>query len=490
MPRRVLVTMVLIGVALITLTLAATSKKDENFYDEYERLATIVQQIRRNYVKEPDTKALFEGAAKGMVQDLDPFSQYLPPVLAKELEIDTSGEFGGLGIEITLDEQRILTVITPLEGSPAFKAGVRAGDRILKIEGKSTEGISLTEAVTKLRGPKGTKVTITVLHEGEKQTTDITIERDIIRIKSVTSVKMVCTKPKIGYIRLAQFQKRSLEELDEAVRSLQKQGLQALVLDLRYNPGGLLETSIDVSSRFLKEGSVVVSTKGRAPNTTAVFKAGKYEPYGDFPMAVLISRRSASASEIVAGALKDHHRAVIIGERSFGKGSVQTVIPIGDDGALLKLTTALYYTPSGRLIHRFPDDRNSKTWGIEPDIYVPLSREEEIKMLEAWGQEHILRQTPNGKEPPRELPKEVPPEQKDTPPEKNEPPAETPKTEPEKKETPPEGADEFDDDLPALPSKDTNQSKDKEQKPFVDAQLQRAIDVLTGILVLSEKPSQ
>lgn len=380
---------IVLTTAVVTVSLMASARRSRRYYGEFETLATMIQKIREQYVEEVDIKKLLEGAARGVVMELDLYSQYLSPDFAKELEIDTSGEFGGLGIEITLDRHQRLTVVTPLEGTPAFKAGVRAGDIIIKIDGQSTEGITLMQAVKKLRGPRGTKVTITVLHEGESDPVDITIVRDIIRIKSVASAWFVSLEPKIGYLRLSQFQKRTIEELDQTIDRFKSEGMQALVLDLRYNPGGLLDTAVDVADRFVKEG-VIVSTRGRAPGTEQVYRAGKLKVYGEFPMCVLISRRSASASEIVAGALQDHKRAVIIGERSFGKGSVQTIIPLPPEGALLKLTTAYYYTPSGRLIHRV--EKKEKPYGIEPDILIPMNLEQERKMLEAWNKERILHE--------------------------------------------------------------------------------------------------
>jgi carboxyl-terminal processing protease len=373
---------------LSCLTIAAPGDRvrQRHLYDEYETLSRIVSAVTRNYVEEVDTKKLFYGAYDGMLQTLDPYSAFLPPQETEDLEIDTKGEFGGLGIEITLDKAGVLTVIVPLEGTPAFKAGVLAGDKIIKIEGKSTKGLSLRDAVKQLRGPKGEPVTITVLHENNK-VEDIKIVRDIIKLESIKDPGFADEAHKIGYIRLTGFQANSANSLDDAIKDMQAKGMKALILDLRFNPGGLLTAAIDIADRFLDEG-VIVSTKGRV-SRERIYRAKKGKTYDDFPLAVLISSRSASASEIVAGAIKDHKRGVLVGMRTFGKGSVQSLIKLEDGKSSLRLTTAYYYTPSGRLIHRDLNDPDQKEWGIVPDIEVEVQPDDEVALWNKWRDEHI-----------------------------------------------------------------------------------------------------
>jgi len=350
---------VLTVVVAFGLIMSQAGAKRDDLYEEYETLTTIVDKILSNYVTEVDKEQLFYGAFDGMLQSLDPYSQFLPPPKKEDLDIDTTGEFGGIGIEITLDEHRILTVITPLEGTPAFRAGVRAGDKIWKINGKSSEGMSLFDAVKVLRGKKGDPVTITVTHETDPaEPVDITIVRE-----------------------------KTPQDLDAAITELLQQGMQALILDLRFNPGGLLTSAVKVCDRFIDEG-VIVSTKGRNNVTKEVFRAHTAATYR-FPMAVLVSGQSASASEIVAGAVQDHKRAVVIGARTYGKGSVQSVISLDKGKCAMRLTTAYYYTPSGRLIHRKPDAAEDDDWGIYPDIEVQMTPEEYVRLWKQWRRRHI-----------------------------------------------------------------------------------------------------
>jgi len=395
MRRRELVWITVAAVAVVvSITLAATKKDD--LYPRYEMFATLVEKIMSDYVDPVDAEKLFQGSFGGMVSSLDPYSQFLPPEAKEQLDIDTTGEYGGLGIEIQLDRAGYLTVVTPMEDTPAFRSGVLAGDRILRIDGERVLTIPLirrlTEAVKRLRGKPNTDVTITVQHEdGSRE--DITLTREIISTKSARAAKMVDEETGIGYVRLSQFQEGTAKELDVVVDQLLDQGMRAFILDLRFNPGGLLGEANGVCDRFLSEG-VIVSTKGRASGSENVFKATGAHTYPDFPVAVLISRRSASGSEIVAGALQDHRRAVVVGTRSFGKGSVQTIMKLSD-GSALRLTTARYYTPSGRSIHRNPyeesEDDEEAEWGIVPDFPVPISREEQNGIIRHWREEHIIR---------------------------------------------------------------------------------------------------
>jgi len=456
------VTFVIVTVVVLScLTIAADKKRD--LYPEYETFSRIVASVTANYAEEVDTQKLFYGAYEGMLQTLDPYSAFLPPAKKEDLEVETKGEFGGLGIEITLDKNGILTVITPLEDTPAFNAGVLAGDKIIKIEGKSTKGLSLREAVKKLRGPKGKPVTITVFHEDGKAE-DITVVRAIIKLESVKDPGFVDDKHKIAYIRLTQFQKNSVESLDEAVNDLRGKGMRALVVDLRYNPGGLLRSAIEVADRFLEEG-VIVSTKGRR-SAERVYRAAKQGTYSDFPLAVLISGRSASASEIVAGAIQDHKRGVLVGTRTFGKASVQTLIPLQAGKSAIRLTTAYYYTPSGRLIHHNFNNPDQKAWGIDPDIEVKVTPRDEVDLWTYWRDKHMREVRERNNKPK----KEGAPDKKGEEPKKEAPPV----PDPEKIGPPPEKP----------PG-----TEDKGKKPgeFHDKTLEAAVNALKGILISQER---
>ncbi len=308
-------------------------------------------RVMRFYVTAPDPQKLIFGAIKGMVGTVDPHSQFLEPQAMRELKASTKGSFGGIGIQIGIRDE-VLTVIAPMVGTPALLPSILAGDRIIRIEGKSTKGLTTEDAVAKLRGEPGTQVSITIEREGVAEPMDFTITRALIEIPSITYHGMLDAKT--GYIWLTNFSEKSGPDLGKAIKELEAQGMKRLILDLRNNPGGLLQEAVEVSSYFLPRGSLVVFTKGRlAENTDRDYKVPVDPLFGPDkgPMVVLINQGSASASEIVAGALQDWDRALILGQTSFGKGSVQTVWPLGDSIAI-KLTTAKYYTPSGRCIHR------------------------------------------------------------------------------------------------------------------------------------------
>lgn len=324
-------------------------------YESIELFTDVLSIVKKSYVEEVDTKKLIYGAINGMLTSLDPHSSFMPPDTYKEMKIDTKGAFGGLGIEITIKDG-ILTVISPIEDTPAYKAGVKAGDQILKIDDKFTKDLTITEAVKRMRGPKGTKVTITIMREGFEKTKDFVMERDIIQVKSVRAKVL---DDGYGYIRIAQFQERTDDDLEKALKTLQAQApLKGLVLDLRNDPGGLLDQAVRVSEHFVDEGKLIVYTEGREKDSKMRFTSRKGAKEKNYPIVVLINSGSASASEIVAGCLQDHKRAVVMGVQSFGKGSVQTIIPLSDNSGL-RLTTARYYTPSGRSI---------QAKGITPDI--------------------------------------------------------------------------------------------------------------------------
>jgi len=326
-------------------------------YEELETFTNVLAIIQKNYVEEVDTKRLVEGAINGMLASLDPHSAYLTPELYKELQVETKGAFGGLGIEIT-NRNGMLTVVAPIEDTPAARAGIKPQDIILKIDGEFTKDMSLVEAVKKMRGPKNTKVRLTIKRENPAQLLDVTLTREVIKIQSVKSHTL---PGGYGYLRITQFQEHSDDDVEKALHQLEKDtgGMRGLVLDLRNNPGGLLTQAVKISDEFLDSG-LIVYTDGRLENQKQKYFAHKSNTWGDFPMVVLVNGGSASASEIVAGALQDHKRAMVLGTQTFGKGSVQTILPL-DENSALRLTTARYYTPNGRSI---------QAKGIEPDVVI------------------------------------------------------------------------------------------------------------------------
>lgn len=334
-------------------------------YENIEVFTEVLRQIEKNYVEPKDPQKLIYGAIKGMVRSLDPHSSFLTKEEHQELMMETKGSFSGIGIEITIKDN-ILTVVSPIEGTPAYKAGIKAGDKIIKVEGKSTKDMSLLEAVKKIRGPKGTKVKLTIARKGLEKPLNFSITRDVIPLKSVRYYPLT---PGIGYVRISNFQSNTAKDLSSALEEPERGGkLKGLIIDLRNNPGGLLSQAIEVSELFLDSG-VIVSTRGRDSSHNIKATAHKNKKQRDYPIIVLVNSGSASAAEIVAGALQDNKRAIVLGSRTFGKGSVQTILPLSD-GSGLRLTTSLYYTPSGKSI---------QLSGITPDIelaYVPPSKEE------------------------------------------------------------------------------------------------------------------
>lgn len=325
-------------------------------YDNLKVFAEVLSLIETSYVEDIKSEDLINGAVKGMLKTLDPHSSYMTPDIYKEVQVETEGEFGGLGIEITIKND-VLTIVAPIEDTPADKAGLKAGDRIIKIEGEPTKDITIMDAVKKMRGKEGTKVTITIMREGLEEPKDFVINRAVIKIKSV---KYEMRDETIGYIKIKSFTKSTADELDIALKSITKSKIIGLILDLRNDPGGLLNQAIEVSDRFIEKGQLIVYTKGKIEEQNMKFSSSGKNPYLDFPMIIIVNAGSASASEIVAGALQDLKRAVILGTQTFGKGSVQTIIPLSD-GSALRLTTAKYYTPKGRVI---------QGKGITPDIIV------------------------------------------------------------------------------------------------------------------------
>jgi carboxyl-terminal processing protease len=330
---------------------AATTESTQAQNKSLETFTQILDLVEQKYVDDVDSEEVIYGAIRGMLATLDPHSSFLDPKTYKEMREEQQGSFSGLGIVISLKgEDKELTVISPIEGTPAYRAGIRAGDIIATIEGKTTSGISIDDALEKLRGPKGSKITITVQREGYDQPVEYTLVRDDIPTVSVPYAYML--RPGVGYIRIKNFTQTTDSELDEKIRLLQGQGMEKLILDLRWNPGGLLEQAVRVSDRFLKANAMIVYTKGRlARESDRQYHAIGNTRKLDVPLVVLVNKGSASASEIVAGAVQDHDRGLVVGETTWGKGLVQTVYPL-PGSAGLALTTAKYYTPSGRLIQR------------------------------------------------------------------------------------------------------------------------------------------
>jgi carboxyl-terminal processing protease len=358
--------------ARMYLSSAQAAEKD-SAYPSLELFTYVMEKVRKDYVdgQKLTYKELVYAAMKGMLNTLDPHSEFMEPEKYKELQNDTQGAFGGLGIVISMKDN-FITVVAPMEDSPGFKAGILSGDRIIKIDGKSTERMSLPDAVKTLRGEPGTDVKITLLRPSSSQVKDYKLTRAVINIDMVKDINSKKEFPlgdnKIGYIRLVQFGEKTSADLEAALKKLKSEGMQGLILDLRWNPGGLLDQAVDVCEKFLPRGNLVVTTEGPNSSQNSVRKAaGRGDELHNMPIVVLVNLGSASASEIVAGCLQDTKRAIILGEKTFGKGSVQSILPLSD-GSALRLTTAKYYTPSHKVIHEE---------GITPDIFVPLTEEQE-----------------------------------------------------------------------------------------------------------------
>ncbi len=380
----------LLGLILV-LSVTCHAAGPNSQYEQLDLFTKVLHYVQQNYVEEVDQKKLIEGAIKGMLSTLDPHTIFLPPDQFKEMQVDTSGKFGGLGIEITVTDG-YLTVVTPIEDTPAFQAGIEAGDKIIQIEDKAkklkkdTKGLTLQDAVTLMRGEKGTKISLTVARKGSDKPLTFEMKRDIIK---VASIKGGLIEPDYGWLRITSFQSQTSRDLRKKLEQIIKENgkpLQGVVLDLRNNPGGLLDEAVNVAGLFLDK-VVVVSTIGRTKDKKEVEFSKGDRPYKDFKMIVLVNESSASASEIVAGALQDHKRALVVGKQTFGKGSVQTVVDL-DSKSGLKLTIARYYTPNGRSI---------QSKGITPDIEVDrldLTQVDKTKkgkaLREADLENHIL----------------------------------------------------------------------------------------------------
>lgn len=355
----------------------------EEAYDHLSLFTKVLDQVHRYYVDADKVgyEQLVEGALEGMLQSLDPHSQFMNADVYKDMKDDTAGEFGGLGIVISVKDS-VLTIVAPMEDTPGYEAGLMAGDKILEIEGESTKELTLTDAVKQLRGKPGTSVKIKIFRPATREFKDVEVVRAIIKVKSVKDAHYI--EPGIGYVRLTQFNAPTADALQDALDELMAEpgGLQGLVLDLRNNPGGLLTSAVEVSQKFLDRGQLVVYTQGRTERQKQVFRAKGRTHLKNFPMVILVNGGSASAAEIVSGALQDHKRAVLVGVKTFGKGSVQSILPISQ-GTAIRLTTAKYYTPSERVINGH---------GIEPDIVVPMDPTE-------WAKLFVKRNRPKNAEP-------------------------------------------------------------------------------------------
>ncbi|SEG79250.1 S41 family peptidase [Marinobacterium lutimaris] len=352
--------------------------------EELRMFAEVYGRIKDAYVEPVDDKTLLEDAIRGMLSGLDPHSSYLEPEAFENLQVHTSGEFGGLGIEVG-QEDGFVRVIAPIDDTPAQRAGIKAGDLIIKLDDTPVQGMPLNEAVELMRGEIGSEIVLTIVRDGIEKPFEVTLVRDAIK---VASVKNRLLEPGYGYLRLTQFQLNTAEDMRKAINEMQQeQPLEGLVLDLRNNPGGVLQAAVDVADTFLDDG-LIVYTEGRLPSSQLEFSAQAETQAPDLPLVVLINGGSASASEIVAGALQDHHRAVLMGTDSFGKGSVQTVLPLGSDRAV-KLTTARYYTPSGRSI---------QAQGIHPDVMIEEGRLTQVEHENLVKERDLVGHLENGEE--------------------------------------------------------------------------------------------
>jgi len=365
------------------------AKPKKDLYDQLELFADAISLVRTDYVDDVDSKKLIYGAIRGMLSSLDDFSQFLEPEEFNEMKVETKGEFGGLGIEVGM-RGGVLTVITPIAGTPAEAAGIEPDDLIVKIDDKSTKDLSLDESVKFMRGKPGSTITLTVWREKVNKIIEIPMKRAVITIHSVKNASII--EDKIGYIKLVEFQENTPRDLENALKRLESDGMEALVLDLRNNPGGLLDVAVDVAEKFIPKDKLIVSTKSRNPSQSTIFKSsGKYT-HPDYPMVVLVNGGSASAAEIVAGAIQDDKRGILLGTKTFGKASVQEVVPLRD-GSAARITTASYVTPSGRLIGGN---------GIVPDIVVEKavctnSEEKADKNKDVFDKAEDIKK-PNGKD--------------------------------------------------------------------------------------------
>jgi carboxyl-terminal processing protease len=478
MPRRNYLALTMIGsLSLFCWQATQGAKPKDEMLELYGLFVDAVEKVEVNYVRPVSRRELLESALEGMLQQLDPHSTFIGTSDWTQFRRQIEGRFGGIGIQVDVDpETGRLRVLAPMVGTPAYEAGVLAGDQILEIDGQTAEGMSIDKAVEVLTGRPGTEVKLSVLHEGSEEPEPVTITRAIIDVPSILGDHrkpddqwefLIDKDQKIGYIRISSFIQSTAEELKTVLGQLREQGMRGLILDLRDDPGGLLSAAVEVSDLFLGDGEIV-STKGR--NTQPKnFPAKKDSPFEDLPMVVLVNQNSASASEIVSAALQDHHRATVVGQRSYGKGSVQNIFELDDGNSVLKLTVASYYRPSGENIHRFRNSKTTDQWGVSPDkgCEVKLAPSEYVRWFRGRRDRDLAaghRRTPVEK-PSTEPSKPAPPDEKAK--------AEV-KKEPEKDRA----------QAKAEPKKDAERPEPKRPSPrrsagpFVDKQLDKGLEVI------------
>jgi carboxyl-terminal processing protease len=483
MPRHLPATprlVAILAIALLCPAFAATDPPEGPGDDDYELHRLFVDtldQVERNYVKDVTRRELIEAAIRGVLRELDPYSNYIPPKDLGEFKDAVDSQFGGIGIQIST-EKGFLEVVSPLPETPAQRAGILAGDRIVEIDGESTEGLDVHQAARRLKGEQGTEVTLTILHRGSTEREKVVITREVIQVRTVLGAHrsddgrwdyLLDPDKKIGYIQVSAFSHKTAEELREALTELKKGDLRGLILDLRFNPGGLLRSAIEVSDLFVADGRIV-STKGKEGDSTErSWEAHKANTFDGFPMAVLVNRYSASAAEIVSACLQDHKRAVVVGERTWGKGSVQNVIPLEHGRSALKLTTANYYRPNGKSIHRFPGAEETDDWGVVPDKQFErkLNDREMLALMRYRNRRDVRRpMLPQGAEKSRA----------------GDAPAEASEAAEPASDLPDPTADESRE--PGRSNGDASEQPDSEQ--FVDVQLQMALDYLNQSLARAE----
>jgi len=411
MARRLCSLLLLLVLCGGAVALGAPAKKsappDEDYYELFKLLVDMMDQVERNYVKDVDRREMFEAAVEGVMGTLDPYSSYIKPKEISRFRSTVDSHFGGIGIRVSVDHEK-LTILSPVVGTPGYRAGLLSGDRIVEIDGESTEELSIDDAVRRLKGKPGSKVTLTVVHPGTTKRVKIEVVREIIHVSTVlgdtrkeddTWEFMLKPQQHIGYVRITGFSRDTARETREVLDGLQKEKLRGLIIDLRFNPGGLLSSAIEVSDLFVSQGTIV-STEGRN-SPKREWTAEKKGTYEGFPMVVLVNRYSASASEIVSACLQDHDRAVILGERTWGKGSVQNVIELEDGASALKLTTASYRRPSGKNIHRFHGSKEEDEWGVMPDdgFLVELGDAEMRGLIDDRRQRDVIQQHTDADDP-------------------------------------------------------------------------------------------
>jgi carboxyl-terminal processing protease len=378
----------LISAVIVWLHIGSITHMDEKGSPTLASLAQVHAIIANRYIEKIPEDEIGYNAIRGMVSSLDRHSRFFDPKEAAAFRVDTSGHFGGLGIYITL-EKGLVSIIAPIEGSPAALAGLLPGDLLLKLDDKEYHFQSTSEASKVLKGEEGSPIKLLVLHKGTKKPFEVIVKRSIIKIESVRDVRILDKEHNIGYLRLNAFQEESALQVDKAMMTLVKKGAKAVILDLRANPGGLLRTATRIADMFLEKGKLILTTRSRSSGDDLIYSQ-KEPPFGDMLVAVLLDEGSASASEILGGALRDHGRAFLAGARSYGKGSVQSVIDTLDGESILKITTAYYYTPSGRRIHRPKNSKESDDWGLHPDIKVLLTLDEKRELLKYQNQRYVM----------------------------------------------------------------------------------------------------